>query len=150
MKYSARKCRRLRSSSTESGSSFAISTATTAARHRNTDRDQDRFVMITFPTSQIQHPVLPRSATAALVQICLCHVNVAIDLPGLPQIPAPATDQSCAATSSANKLIGVGCPHAPPSCANLHSARRSRISRHPKPSISRHSTGPADVAVKSG
>jgi len=133
MKYSARKCRRLRSSSTESGSSFAISTATTAARHRNTDRDQDRFVMITFPTSQIQHPVLPRSATAALVQICLCHVNVAIDLPGLPQIPAPATDQSCAATSSANTLIGVGCPHAPPSCANLHSARRSRRHRLPFP-----------------
>ena len=63
----------------------------------------------------------PRSATAALVQICLCHVNVAIDLPGLPQIPAPATDQSCAATSSANTLIGVGCTHAPPSRANLHS-----------------------------
>jgi hypothetical protein len=36
------------------------------------------------------------------------------------------TNQSCAATSSANTLIGVGCPHAPPSCANLHSARRSR------------------------
>jgi hypothetical protein len=43
-----------------SGSSFAISTATPAARHRNTDRDQDRYVMITFPTSQIQNPVLPR------------------------------------------------------------------------------------------
>src|SRR5882724_9888680 len=75
----------------------------------------------------------PRSATAALVQICLCHVNVAIDLPGLPQIPAPVTDQSCAATSSANTLIGVGCPHAPPSCANLHSARRSRRHRLPFP-----------------
>jgi hypothetical protein len=67
------------------------------------------------------------------VQICLCHVNVAIDLPGLPQIPAPVTDQSCAATSSANTLIGVGCPHAPPSCANLHSARRSRRHRLPFP-----------------
>src|SRR5882724_6734117 len=75
----------------------------------------------------------PRSATAALVQICLCHVNVAIDLPGLPQIPAPVTDQSCAATSSANTLIGVGCPHAPPSCAYLHSARRSRRHRLPFP-----------------
>jgi hypothetical protein len=67
------------------------------------------------------------------VQICLCHVNVAIDLPGLPQIPAPVMDQSCAATSSANTLIGVGCPHAPPSCANLHSARRSRRHRLPFP-----------------
>jgi hypothetical protein len=67
------------------------------------------------------------------VQICLCDVNVAIDLPGLPQIPAPATDQSCAATSSANTLIGVGCPHAAPSCANLHSARRSRRHRLPFP-----------------
>ena len=66
---------------------------------------------------------------AALVQICLCDVNVAIDLPGLPQIPAPATDQSCAATTSANTLIGVGCPHAAPSCANLHSVRRSRRHR---------------------
>ena len=67
------------------------------------------------------------------MQICLCHVNVAIDLPGLPQIPAPAADQSCAATSSANALIGIGCPHAPPSCANLHSARRSRRHRMPFP-----------------
>jgi hypothetical protein len=63
----------------------------------------------------------------------LCHVNVAIDLSGLPQIPAPVTDQSCAAASSANTLIGVGCPHAPPSCANLHSARRSRRHRLPFP-----------------
>src|SRR5450755_1089107 len=46
---------------------------------------------------------------------------------------APVTDQSCAATSSANTLIGVGCPHAPPSCANLHSARRSRRHRLPFP-----------------
>src|SRR5712675_2949850 len=60
------------------------------------------------------------------------HVRT-IDLPGLPQIPAPVTDQSCAATSSANTLIGVGCPHAPPSCANLHSARRSRRHRPPFP-----------------
>ena len=67
------------------------------------------------------------------MQICLCHVNVAIDLPGLPPIPAPVTDQSCAATSSANTIIGVGCPHAPPSCANLHSARRSRRHRLPFP-----------------
>jgi hypothetical protein len=65
--------------------------------------------------------------------ISLCHVNVAIDLPGLPQIPAPVTNQSCAATSSANTFIGVGCPHAPPSCANLHSARRSRRHRLPFP-----------------
>src|SRR5271157_3874477 len=65
--------------------------------------------------------------------MCLCHVNVAIDLPGSPQIPAPVTDQSCAATSSANTLIGVGCPHTPPSCANLHSARRSRPNRLPFP-----------------
>jgi hypothetical protein len=54
-------------------------------------------------------------------------------LHGLPGSPAPVTDQSCAATSSANTLIGVGCPHAPPSCANLHSARRSRRHRLPFP-----------------
>ena len=96
----------------------------------------DHYVMITFPPHRFKIPFFragPRSATAALVQICLCHVNVAIDLPGLPQIPAPVTDQSCAATSSANTLIGVGCPHAPPSCANLHSARRSRRHRLPFP-----------------
>jgi len=67
------------------------------------------------------------------VQICLCHINVAIDLPGLPQIPEPLTDQSCAATSSANTPIGVGRPHAAPWCANLHSARRSRRHRLPFP-----------------
>jgi hypothetical protein len=67
------------------------------------------------------------------VQICICDVNVAIDLPGLPQILAPATDQSCAATSSANTLIGVGCPHPAPWCANLHSARRSPRHRLPFP-----------------
>src|SRR6266480_470583 len=96
----------------------------------------DHYVRITFPPHRFKIPFFragPRSATAALVQICLCHVNVVIDLPGLPQIPAPVTDQSCAATSSANTLIGVGCPHAPPSCANLHSARRSRRHRLPFP-----------------
>jgi len=67
------------------------------------------------------------------VQICLRDVNVAIDLPGLPQIPAPATDQSCAATSSANTLIGAGCPRPAPWCANLHSARRSPPHRLPFP-----------------
>jgi hypothetical protein len=74
----------------------------------------------------LPHPV-------ELVQICPCHVNDAHDLPGLPQIPAPVTDQSCAATSSANTLIGVGYPHTPPSCLNLHSARRSRRHRLPFP-----------------
>ena len=68
----------------------------------------------------------------ALVQICLCHVNVASDLPGLPQFPAPATDQSCAATSSANTLIGVGCPHPLPSRANLHSARGATACHFPR------------------
>jgi hypothetical protein len=97
------------------------------------------------------------------VKFCLCVVNLAIDLshlPHLPQIPAAATDPSCAGTSSANILIGIGCPHALPSCANLHSpaipappptisrgfflwrlsdaglgARRTAaIGRHPKPS----------------
>jgi hypothetical protein len=28
--------------------------------HAAANRDQDRYVMITFPTSQIQNPVLPR------------------------------------------------------------------------------------------
>src|SRR5450432_550887 len=69
---------------------------------------------LTFVREPRRIPVI-LSLETALVQICLCHVNVAIDLPGLPQIPAPVTDQSCAATS-ANTLIGVGCPHAPPSC----------------------------------
>jgi hypothetical protein len=67
------------------------------------------------------------------VQICICDVNVAIDLPGLPQIPASATDQSCAATSSANTLIGLACPHPAPWCANLHSARCSPRHRLPFP-----------------
>ena len=67
------------------------------------------------------------------MQICICDVNVAIDLPGLPQIPASATDQSCAATSSANTLIGLACPHPAPWCANLHSARCSLRHRLPFP-----------------
>ena len=81
------------------------------------------------------------------MQICLCHVNVAIDLPGLAQIPAPVTDQSCAATSSANTLIGVGCPHAPPSCANLHSARRSRRHRLPFPAGSLYGLCQGGVSI---
>jgi hypothetical protein len=91
--------------------------------------------MITFPTSQIQNPDLPRrpsirngGARANLLR----DVNVAIDLPGLPQIPAPATDQSCAATSSANTLIGAGCPRPVPWCANLHSARRPTACHFPR------------------
>jgi len=69
--------------------------------------------MITFPTltdskSRPSSPAL-RSATATLVQICLCHVNVAIDLPGYRRFPH-CDGQSCAATSSANTLIGVRLP----------------------------------------
>ena len=67
------------------------------------------------------------------MKFCLCVVNVAIDLSHLPQIPAAATDPSCASTSSANILIGIGCPHALPSCANLHSPALAA----PPPTISR-------------
>jgi len=81
------------------------------------------------------------------VQICLCDLNVAINLPGLPQIPAPATDQSCAATSSANTLIGVGYPHPAPSCANLHSPRRSRRHRLPFPAGSLYGLCQGGVSI---
>src|SRR5712675_1658598 len=74
------------------------------------------------------------------------HVRT-IDLPGLPQIPAPVTDQSCAATSSANTLIGVGGPHPPPSCANLHSARRSRRHRLPFPAVSLYGLCQGGVSI---
>ena len=53
------------------------------------------------------------------------------DLPGLAQIPAP---DGPIMRRNQPTHIGVGCPHALPLCANLHSARRSR--RHP-PAISR-------------
>jgi hypothetical protein len=66
------------------------------------------------------------------VQICLCDVNVAIDLPGLPQIPAPAADQSCAATSSANALIGLGRRHAALPRPNPHSARGTVACHFPR------------------
>ena len=61
--------------------------------------DQDRYVVITSPCYRFKIPIVlagRRSATAALVQICFCDLNMAIDLPGLRQIPAPAADQSCA------------------------------------------------------
>jgi hypothetical protein len=100
------------------------STLDSRNRNRPANRDQDRYVMITFPTSQIQNPVPPHRPS-------IRHGGARANMPlprqrrhrssWLTEIPAPATDQSCAATSSANKLIGVRCPHAPPSRANLHS-----------------------------
>ena len=107
------------------------------------------------------------------MKFCLCVVNVAIDLSHLPQIPAAATDPSCASTSSANILIGIGCPHALPSCANLHSpalaappptisrgffpwrlsdaglgaSRTAAVRRHPKLNKSRH---PAFMSTRPG
>jgi hypothetical protein len=90
---------------------------------------QDRCCMI-------QNPVLPRRPSirhgGARANMAFA-TSTSPSIFHLPQIPAPVTDQSCAATSSANTLIGVGCPHAPPSCANLHSARRSRRHRLPFP-----------------
>src|ERR1035437_6039133 len=59
------------------------------------------------------------------------YFHVVFTLPA--RIPAPATDQSCAATSSANTLIGAGCPRPAPWCANLHSARHSPPHRLPFP-----------------
>jgi hypothetical protein len=73
-----------------------------------------------------------RSATAALVQICVIDLNVAIDLRGLRQIPTPAADQSCAATSSANALMGNDCRHAALPRANPHSARGTVACHFPR------------------
>ncbi len=42
-------------------------------------------------------------------------------------------DQEWFSSRFFSAAIGVGCPHAPPSCANLHSARRSRRHRLPFP-----------------
>src|ERR1035441_5973856 len=63
-----------------------------------------------------------RSATASLAQMQACDLNVAIDLRGLRQIPAPPAEKSCAATSSANALIGVNGSHTALPLSNPHSA----------------------------
>jgi hypothetical protein len=127
------------------------------------NRDQARYVMITFSTSQMQNPDLPcrpairnGGARANLpLQRQRCHRSSSFT----------ADSSSCdrptrAAMSSASTLIGIGCPHALPSCANLHSpalaappptisrgffpwrlsdaglgaSRTAAIGRHPKPS----------------
>ena len=110
----------------------------------------------------------PRSVTAVFAQICFYEVTLAIDLAGLSQIHLPATDPSCAATSSASTLISVGCQHALPSYTKIHSAalaapppdisrgflpwrlsdaglgpsRSAAIGRHPKPSTPAEATTP--------
>ena len=73
-----------------------------------------------------------RSATAALVQICVCDLNVAIDPRGLRQIPVSAAYQSCAATSSAIALVGVGRRHTALPSANPHSARGTVACHFPR------------------
>jgi hypothetical protein len=75
----------------------------------------------------------PRSVTAVFAQICFYEVTLAIDLAGLSQIHLPATDPSCAATSSASTLISVGRQHALPSYTKIHSAALAA----PPPDISR-------------
>ena len=75
----------------------------------------------------------PQSVTAVFAQICFYEVTLAIDLAGLSQIHLPATDPSCAATSSDSTLISVGCQHALPSYTKIHSAALAA----PPPDISR-------------
>jgi hypothetical protein len=92
------------------------------------NRDQDRYVMITFPTHRFKIPFFlagPRSATVALVQICLAtSTSPSIFLayrrfPHLrPTNHAPQRRQPKHSSASV-------APHARPSRANLHSARRS-------------------------
>src|SRR3981189_3061315 len=62
-------------------------------------------------------------------------------------VPPQVREFAHAATSSANTLIGVGCPHAPPSCANLHSARRSRRHRLPLPAGSLYGLCQGGVSI---
>jgi hypothetical protein len=98
--------------------------------------DQDRYVVITSPCYRFKIPIVlagRRSATAALVQICFCDLNMAIDLRGLRQIPAPAADQSCAAKSSTNALMAGACRHAAPPPTNPHNERHRRL---PLPAVS--------------
>jgi hypothetical protein len=116
----------------------------------------------------------PRSVTAVFAQICFYEVTLAIDLAGLSQIHLPATDPSCAATSSASTLISVGCQHALPSYTKIHSAalaapppdisrgflpwrlsdaglgpsRSAAIGRHPKPSTIPDSSATLIPALK--
>ena len=61
-----------------------------------------------------------------------CDLNVAIDLRGLRQIPVSAAYQSCAATSSAIALIGVGRRHTALPRANPHSARGTVACHFPR------------------
>ena len=92
--------------------------------------------MITFPTSQIQNPDLPRRPS-------IRNGDARANLPlrrrrrhrssWLTADSRTCDGPSCAATSSANTLIDLGCPRAAPSCANLHSARRSQRHRLPFP-----------------
>ena len=80
--------------------------------------------MITFPNVTNSKSVASRRSSirhgGARANVPLRYLRIAIDF--LNNSLAPATDQSCAATSSANALIGVGAL-APPSRANPHSAR---------------------------
>jgi hypothetical protein len=66
------------------------------------------------------------------VQIRVGDLNAAIDLRGLRQIPAPVADQSCAATSSACALIGLGRRHAALPRENPHSARGTVACHFPR------------------
>src|SRR5450432_3255051 len=98
------------------------------------NRDQDRYVMITFPTLQIQNPVLPRRPS-------IRHGGARANMP-LPRQRRhrsswlTADSRTCRRPIMRGNVVsqrGIGCPHAPPSCANLHSARRSRRHRLPFP-----------------
>ena len=65
--------------------------------------------------------------------MCVCDLNVGIDLRGSTQIPAAAADQSCAPTSSTNAFNGVDCYH-PPRLPrpNPHSARGTTACHFPR------------------
>jgi hypothetical protein len=74
-----------------------------------------------------------RSATAALAQMCVCDLNVGINLRGPRQIPVSTAGQSCPATSATNAFNGVGCHHvARRPHPNPHSARGTTACHFPR------------------
>ena len=101
------------------------------------NRDQDRYIMITFPRHKFKMPIFlagRRSATAsaranATLTISTC-APIFIAQGGHLR---PQRACSCAATSSTNALIGVGC-HQPFVCraSNPHSARGTTACHFPR------------------
>ena len=100
------------------------------------NRDQDRYVMITIITSQIQNTDLYRRSSIRHGGACANarwrsqHGHRSSWLKADPHL---AADQSCAATSSTNAFNGVGGHHAPRlPHANPHSARGTTTCHFPR------------------